>query len=137
MENNSICREYSNDVVAYIVYKLGCIHPFTLSRVLALVEMKWFEEHGEWPTSFTYKGFLKVFYVDGLKEFIEQNQCYKRVEKENHGCIMYVCKEPFLPSNIRDLIDNVINEIKDLSIEELNNVAVNNHLYSSLLKKKC
>ncbi len=137
MEQDSVCREYNNNVIAYIVYKLGCIHPFTLSRILALVEMKWFEEHREWLTSFTYKGFLKVFYVDGLKEFIEQDQCYKRVEKEDHGCIMYVCKEPTLPRDIRDLIDNVVNEIKGLSAEELNDLVVNHHLYSSLLKKKC
>ncbi len=123
-------------LVSYVVGRLGCVHPFVVSRVLALVELEWFRGRGEWLTGFRYRGFMGVFYIEGLKELIESSNCFRRVEREEgHGCIEYICEPPRLDDEVKRLIDEVVERVRDLSYEELNKLVTTHPLYSKLFEK--
>ena len=120
------------ELLAYIISKKGCIHPFIISRIIAYSELKWYSKYSKWLTDFKYIGFLKVFYIDGLKEIIEEDNCFQKI----NDCIKYVCRVPELNPDIKMFIDNVLAELSSLSIDQLNNKVVSHKFYDRLLNKR-
>lgn len=117
------------ELLAYIINKKGCIHPFIISRIIAYSELKWYSK---WLTDFKYIGFLKVFYIDGLKGIIEEDNCFQKI----NDCIKYVCHVPELNPDIKMFIDNVLAELSSLSIDQLNSKVVSHKFYDILLNKR-
>ena len=128
----------ARSAIAYILSKLGCQHPFTFSRILLLAELEALEKTGERLTSLRYVGGPGTFYIEGLKEMIESDPCFKRREGDPsrgiRGCIEYKCEPPQLPSDVRELIDNVIERVKGLSDEQLNKLVLNHPLYRRVVE---
>ncbi len=125
-------------LVAYILAKTGCIHPFRISRILALAEIRYLERMNKRLMNLEYRGFDKVFYIEGLKEIIENDQCFKIIEgdpsRNIKGCVEYICEEPVIPSEVREVIDEAINTASNLSDDELNDLVIENPLFKKLLK---
>jgi len=84
-------------------------------------------------TSFKYVKGPGVFYIEGLKEMLKGNQCF-RVNEDRH-CIEYVCEgKPSVAGEHRTLLDRAIEEASGLSDRELNNLVVTRKLYDQLFK---
>ncbi len=124
------------DIIGYILGKTGCIHPFRISRIIALAEIYCLEENNTRIMDIKYRSGPGVFYIEGLKEIIENNECFVKHEGipgERPGCIEYVCSQISLPENISRYIDRAIEYSSRLSDIELNNQVLNNPLFKKLL----
>ena len=124
------------DAVKYILAKTDCIHPFRLSRILALADMKHLKEKGKRLTDATYRRGPGAFYIEGLKEEITNNPCYVKREgdpdKGIKGCIEYKCDPPELPGELAGYIDEAIKEASSLDDMDLNKKVVENPLFERL-----
>ncbi len=121
------------DVVAYILAKKGCVHPFTISRVLVLLNWRSEELLGKPLLRFSVKGFKAAFYIDELAKLLEKDQCFRKVA--GRKCVEYICQSPELPEDVRTVIDDVLQSIDGLSDRELNARVVNDERFDKLLKR--
>ena len=120
-------------ISAYILRKKNCLHPFRISRVIALAELICMEKYGKRITSAKYIGGPGVFYIDGLKEELLNSPCFEKLEDQ--GCIKYVCNEEInIEEDIRACIDEAIRIAERASDIELNNIVVKHKLFPKLLE---
>lgn len=126
------------DLVAYVLSRLGCTHPFTISRVAALAELLSLERRGARITDLRYIKGPGVFFIEGLKESIEGDPCFKIREGDpstgRRGCIEYRCDPPELPREVARLIDDAIARACGLNDYELNNLIMNHPLFERLVR---
>ena len=120
-------------ISAYILRKKNCLHPFRISRVIALAELICMEKYGKRITSAKYIGGPGVFYIDGLKEELLNSPCFEKLEDQ--GCIKYVCNEEInIEEDIRACINEAIKIAEKSSDIELNNIVVKHKLFPKLLE---
>jgi hydroxypyruvate isomerase len=123
------------EVVGYILARLGCLHPFRLSRLLALAEIESIRRRGTRLTSLRYVAGPGTFYIEGFKELVK-SECFEKVEGDPErgirGCIKYTCPEPALPDDARAIIDQVIERYGRAGDEELNRMVVENDVFRRL-----
>jgi hydroxypyruvate isomerase len=83
----------TKETIAYLLKRTGCIHPFRMSRILAYAELLALNDSGIRLTNLTYKYAVGVFYIEGIKEMIKQDECFVKhegdPEKGIKGCIEY------------------------------------------------
>jgi hydroxypyruvate isomerase len=120
--------------------RMGCVHPFVFSRVLALAELKSLEKRGKRITEdLVYVAGPGTFYIEGIKEIIESDECFVKHEGDpstgRKGCIEYRCPPPSIPEEDKAFLDEAIEEAKNLSMEELNNRVINHPLYRKLVRE--
>lgn len=124
------------DIIAYILSRAGCTHPFRVSRLLALAEMEWLERTGKRLTDLKYVRGPGVFFIEGLKEIIEGDPCFQIHEGDTstgrRGCVEYTCKEPDLPQDVKAVIDEVIQRFSGVGDMELNDLVVNDPRFRAL-----
>ncbi len=125
------------DAAAYVLAKMGCLHPFTLSRILALADLKSLEERGERLTQgLTYVAGPGVFYIEELHSIIDGDECFVKHEGDpkagRPGCIEYQCEPPRLSEEEKRILDEAIEQAKKLSMEELNRLVTSHKLYGRL-----
>ncbi|RLG44212.1 MAG: hypothetical protein DRN78_00455 [Thermoproteota archaeon] len=120
------------DVVAYMVTRLKCVHPFYISRVLVLANWKAIEGLGKPMVEFSIEGFEAGFFIPELGELIDKDPCFERNKEKK--CIEYVCDEPAIPSEYKEILDNVIENTKSLDIRELNRLVIRDPRYNELLR---
>ena len=124
------------DAVKYILAKAGCLHPFRLSRVLALSDLKHLRDKGERLTDTVYRKAPGAFYIEGLKEETKDNPCYEKhegdKEKGIRSCIEYKCEPPELPGELAKYLDEAIKEASGLDDMALNRRVVEDPLYDKL-----
>lgn len=119
--------------MGYILWRTGCVHPFRISRILALTELYYMEMHGRMMTSLKYVKGPGVFYIEGLKEMLQNDPCFT-INEDRH-CIEYVCSEkPSIPEEYEMFFDRVIRETSELSDNELNKRVSSHKLYDRLFK---
>lgn len=121
------------DLIAYIISKLGCVHPFRISRILVLANWRALEDKGSILTRFRVQGFEAGFYIDGVKEIIEKDECFK--VNEERKCIEYVCEPPRVPRETAEIIDKVLEDTKNLGDRELNRLVILDPRYRELLER--
>ncbi len=110
-------REY----VAYVMSRLGCVHPFRISRILLLADWLSMERRGRRLTDLTYVKEEFGFYVEeltGIMEELQEGGC--AVKREERKCLEYTCSEPEIPEEDRKILEEVISEVRDLDDRELN-----------------
>nr|MEB3825221.1 hypothetical protein [Desulfurococcales archaeon] len=78
------------EVIRYLLWRTGCIHPFRASRILALAELRHLEDRGSRMTSVKYVSGPGTFFIEGLKELVEEDDCISKregdPEKGVKGC---------------------------------------------------
>ncbi len=129
----------ARSVVAYILSRTGCIHPFRLSRILALAEIRAIEKTGKRLTDLRYEAGPGTFYIVGFKEeIVERDPCFHKREGDPYtgrkGCLEYLCKPPVLPGDVKSLLDEVLSETSGMDDFQLNNLVINNKLFKKLLE---
>ncbi len=126
------------DAVAYILHRMGCQHPFTFSRVLLLAELEHMARRGERLTEFKYVAGPGTFFIEGLKELIESDECFVKHEGDpstgRRGCIEYRCPPPQIPGDVKQLLDEVIERVRGVSDMELNNMVLQHPLYKKVVE---
>ena len=124
------------EIVAYVLHKLGCTHPFKLSRVLALADIESMEKYGRRLTGLRYVPGPGTFYIEGLKEMFESSECFAihkgNPETGRRGCVEYVCEPPRLGVEERRILDSVIEKYSRMDEMELNRTVVSHPLYRRL-----
>ncbi|MGB9709673.1 MAG: hypothetical protein ACP5II_06385 [Infirmifilum sp.] len=124
------------DAFRYVLSKAGCLHPFRASRIIALAELRYIEETNERLTNLIYVEGPGAFYVEGLKEPVEEDPCFKRRKPEKgHGCIEYLCSEPSIRENLRRYLDQAIMVASQLDDRALNEMVVKHPLYKKLFSR--
>lgn len=126
------------DALAYVLYKMGCLHPFVASRVLALAELRLMEERGERLTELDYVRGPGVFYIEGVKEMLGDDPCFNKREgdpsKKKRSCLEYRCGLPELPGEARRLLDEAIERAGSVDEMTLNDMVMKHPLYEKLTR---
>ena len=78
------------------------MHPFRISWILALIDMRYYERRGSKLTGMRYVPGPGTFYIErfGMRE--------GDPERGVGGCLEYVCEPPSLDVEVRGLVDEVI-----------------------------
>ena len=128
------------DLLAYVLSEMGCIHPFLASRILALAESKYFMRKGKRLTRLRYVGGPGTFYIEGLKELVDNDECFRTREGDpsagKRGCIEYICREPLIDEDAREVIGEAIEEARRLGEFELNRRLMENPVFKRLLERR-
>lgn len=120
----------------YIVSKLGCAHPFRVSRILVLAYWKFEELYQERLTSFRLGGFEAGFYIEKLSDIMrgeDKRSCFKKDEARK--CFIFESPIPRLKESERIAVDWSIEIAKNLSDYKLNRLVIRDPRYMDLLKK--
>jgi len=115
----------------YIVNKLGCVSPFFISRVLVLSNWKALEDMGAPLVKFRVSGFKAGFYIEGLKDILE-DECFQK--NEERKCIEALCDFD-LPEDKRKIVDEILERVRSLNEVELNRLVINDPRYKEMLEK--
>jgi len=123
-----------SDAVKYILSKKGCVHPFRLSRILALAEIYYYKDKNSRLTDALYVLGPGVFYIEGFKEMIKQDECIEKREgdpsKGLKGCIYLTCKwEKPLSPEVSKYLDRAIEESDKYDDMGLNNYVISNSIF--------
>lgn len=128
----------SRSILAYVLSRTGCIHPFRLSRILALAEIISLKERDTRLTDLKYRYSIGVFYIEGLKELIESDECFVKHEGDpatrRQGCIEYMCRAPTLDEETNSILDKAIQEASKLDDFVLNKLVIENPLFKKLVE---
>lgn len=129
------------DAVKYILSKEGCIHPFRLSRILALAEIEYYKEKGARLTDAVYVMGPGVFYIEGLKETLEDDECFEKrrgdPQKGVKGCVRLICEwNPVLPKEAVEYLDRAIDKARGMDDMELNNLVVTSEVFQKIAIKE-
>jgi hydroxypyruvate isomerase len=124
---------------AYVLSRTGCIHPFRLSRILALIELEWMRSRGERLSDIIYVRGPGTFYIEGLKEAVEEDPCFEKRKGDPNtgrkGCIEYKCEVPQLPEEVKKHVDEVLEKVKNLDEFEINKKVVEDELFQKISKE--
>ena len=128
------------DAVKYVLARGGCMHPFRVSRVLALAEIMYRREKGGRLVDAVYVLGPGVFYIEGFKEMVEGDECFEvrkgDPERGVRGCVRYVCGEPpRLPGEAASYLDRALEKARGLSDMELNDLVVNDPVFREIAKR--
>lgn len=119
------------DLVSYILFRVGCEHPFRLSRILLLADWTAEERLGRRFTSgLGYRAMGFGFHVDGLEEVLEELEKQGRARMNlQRGCVEYLGEPPSLPPQAARILDEVIARTMNLDDLELNALVVRDPRY--------
>ncbi len=125
------------DAVKYVLALEGCLHPFRISRILALAELYSLEEGGGRLTDARYVLGPGVFFIEGFKEAVEADGCIAKREGDPErgvrGCLYLACGgPPRLPGEAARYLERAAREARGLSDEELNDRVVKHPLFGRL-----
>jgi len=126
-------------LIGYIVSRLGCVHPYRVSRILMLISWRFKEVYNKDLVCFTVEGFEAGYYIpevsNVIKEGVKKDSCYKRDEERR--CAYYTCGSIDIEdASIKNIVDSVIEQIKDLGDIDLNRLVIKDPRYNEVLKRK-
>ena len=123
---------YEKDLIVYLLKECNGLHPFHISRILALLDMKWIEKNGEKLTDIDYQKSQYGIWSEKIPKIIEELPVEK-VKAEPYGYL--VLKEDLpvnVPEEVMDALNELLDEICDLSDAELNMRVLNSPLLDKL-----
>jgi len=123
---------YEKDLIVYLLKECNGLHPFHISRILALLDMKWIEKNGEKLTDIDYQKSQYGIWSEKIPKIIEELPVEK-VKAEPYGYL--VLKEDLpvnVPEEVMDALNELLDEICDLSDAELNMRVLNSPLLDEL-----
>ncbi len=133
-------RELDGDIVLYLMAKLKEAHPFTISRLLLLLDLESLRATGRRATGFKYVFLPGGFYIDGLPPLLESlPQVEKVVIEDGEGRPVrgfFRLKgevSPRVPEGIKGILDRLLEETEGLGDQELNELVLGREEYRQLL----
>ncbi|AGB04143.1 hypothetical protein AciM339_0246 [Aciduliprofundum sp. MAR08-339] len=120
------------DIIAYLLKECGGLHPFHLSRIIALLDMEYLKEKGKKLTTLDYQKSQYGIYSEKLPKLIEELPVEK-VKAQPYGYLVLKEDVPLnLPDDVREKIEKVLDEVCDLSDSELNAKVLTSPYYEKL-----
>jgi len=128
------------DAVKYILKRKGCLHPFMISRILALSEILYYKDHGKRMTNTTYVAGPGTFYIENLKELLNNDSCFEKKEGDPErgikSCIQYTCPfENNFDEQYRKYLDKAIEMSMKMDDIKLNELVVNDPVFNKITVK--
>jgi len=134
-------EDLDREIVLYLLGRLKEAHPFTLSRLLLLLDLEQLKAHGRRVTRFRYVFMPFGFYIDGFPPFLESLPGVEKVViKDEEGRpirgFFRLTQEgnPELPAELRRTIDGLVKRTMGLGDQELNGLVLKREEYSRLLE---
>jgi len=131
----------TEDIIAYILSKLGKATTFRLSRILLMLDFEWEKRHGKYRTRLHYGLFPPAFYVeefpdmllnmDGVEKIMEKDE--KGIER---GVFIFHKTAPELDEETKTLLNEIIEKSAGMDDHTLNSQLVNSEEYRRALEKK-
>ncbi len=125
---------YEKDIVLYLLRVCEGLHPFHISRLVALLDIKYLRDTGRKLTDIDYQKTPYGFYSEKLPKILEelpvekvQGERYKVLRIKDDATV-----EIHLPEDVIKNIENLLNEVCDLSDEELNLRVLKSSYYERL-----
>ena len=125
---------YEKDIVIYLLRECEGLHPFHISRLIALLDMKYLEEKGKKLTEIDYQKTPFGFYSEKLPKILDElpvekveGEGYKYLKLKGDAKI-----EPQLPEEVRNKIDGILDEVCELSDAEINSMILKSKYYAQL-----
>jgi len=113
------------DIIAYLLKECGGLHPFHLSRIIALLDLEYIKERGEKLTTLDYQKNEYGIYSERLPKIIEELPVEK-VKAQPYGYL--VLKEDVeinLQEEVIERINSILDDVCELSDAELNMKVLN------------
>ncbi len=124
---------YEREIIAYMLKECGGLHPYYVSRIAALLDIEYLKEKGKKLTEFDYQKMQYGFYSEKIPEVINSLDVEK-VEDEN-GKYLKLKNEKMeidLPEEIKSKINKILDEICNLSDDEMNRLVIESPYYKEL-----
>ena len=120
------------DLIVYLLKDCEGLHTFHISRILALLDMEYIKKTGKKLTSLDYEKTEYGFTSNKLAEIMKELPVEK-VKAKPYGYIVLKEDVPVnLPKEVEDTLNNLLDEICDLSDTELNLRVLKSPLYKEL-----
>ncbi len=120
------------DIIAYLLKECGGLHPFHISRIMALLDMEYIKEKGKKLTGIDYQKNEFGIYSNKLPQLIEELPVEK-VKAQPYG---YLVLKEDVPTNLSDevveKINKILDEVCELSDAELNMKVLNSPYFDKL-----
>ena len=124
---------YEEEIVKYLLKECHGLHPFYISRIVALLDIKYLEETGRKLTDFDYHRMPYGFYSEKIPAILNSLDVEKvQSEKGNYVKLRNEDIEVNLPEDVKRRIDDILDEVCDLSDDELNRMIVESPYYEKL-----
>ena len=124
---------YEKDVIIYILKECQGLHPFHISRIVALIDIEYLKERGEKLMEFDYQKMEYGFYSNKIPEIINELPVEK--VKENGKSYLKLTDENVeanIPDEVKEKIDKILDEVCDLSDYEMNIKVIKSLYYKDL-----
>ncbi len=124
---------YEKEIIAYMLKECGGLHSYYVSRIAALLDIEYLKEKGKKLTDFDYKKMQYGFYSEKIPATIKSLDVEK-VEDEN-GKYMKLKNENIeinLPEEIKSKINKILDEICELSDDDINRKVIESPYYEKL-----
>jgi len=120
------------ELVAYLLKECNGLHMFHISRIIALLDMEFLKREGRKITSLDYQKTPYGFTSNRLAETVKSLPVEK-VQAQPYGYL--VLKEDVevnLPENVLSILNEILDEVCQLSDGELNKKVMENPFYEKL-----
>lgn len=120
------------DLIVYLLKECGGLHPFHISRIIALLDIEYLRERGKKLTSLDYQKTQYGIYSEKLPKIIEELPVEK-VKAQPYGYLILKEDVPVnLPEDVKEKIEKVLDEVCNLNDSELNAKVINSPYYEKL-----
>ena len=124
---------YEEEIIKYLLKECRGLHPYYISRIVALLDMKYLQETGKKLTDFDYHKMPYGFYSNKIPEILNSLDVEKvQSEKGNYIKLRDEDIEVNLPEEVKGKINEILDEICDLSDDEINRRIVESPYYEIL-----
>ena len=124
---------YEKEIVAYLLKECGGLHPYYVSRFVALLDIEYLKEKGKKLTDFDYQKMQYGFASTKIPATLDQLGVEK-VQTE-HGKYLKLKNENIeinLPEDIKEKINKILDKVCDLRDDEINRMVIESEYYSNL-----
>ncbi len=124
---------YEKEIILYILKECTGLHPFHVSRIVALLDIEYLKEKGKKLTDFDYRKMEYGFYSNKIPEILNDLPVEK-VKEEGRGYLRITEKDVKinLPEEVKEKIEKILDEVCELSDYEINVKVIKSPHYKDL-----
>jgi len=133
---------YEEDIIYYILMLKGGEYTFRIVRYLILIDWRYEELYGSKLTNFKYTLMPHTLSIEGFNDLLSRLKFVEKITSNGQTGKMIYLKlkgrvKINIPTNIMQIIEQVIRETEGLDDFTLNSIVVNSIKYKRLLSKTC
>ncbi len=124
---------YETEIIKYLLVECDGLHPFYISRIVALLDIEYLKEKGKKLTDFDYQKTQFGFYSNKIPEILN-NLNVEKIESErgNYLKLKHQNEEIVLPDEVKKKINEILDRVCDLPDSEINRMIIESPHYDKL-----